>query len=315
MAIIETTDSGYLIPIEHFDTCLIKGAPKSQIVEMYPRRADGAYYLNKFINFLKDNYGMDMKTYCKVHLKIEWPKCPITKEETGFRVNGKGLTISKFKSGSGRTKENCPAFKLACDKISVERMGARNPMFGKTPWNEGKTYELPHTHGRKITEEHRSKLKKARSDSPLKARHTQKHSEASKELMRNATINRWKNGDFSFRETGIETKVKNLIKELNLHEDLKYQLEVGPFVCDFGSLDKKLAIECMGDWFHCNPQIPKFAARYPVQFRNLKRDELKREYLKKNGWSLIELWETDINSGEYKDFLICKLKELSMLKK
>ena len=35
------------------------------------------------------------------------------------------------------SKEHCENFKKGCKKLSIDRMGEKNPMYGHTPWNKG----------------------------------------------------------------------------------------------------------------------------------------------------------------------------------
>ncbi len=51
-----------------------------------------------------------------------------------------------------------------------------------------------------------------------------------------------------------------------------------------------------------------------MQRRNLIRDKAKKTFLKNRNWVLIELWEAKINDGQFKEILLCKLRELNVLK-
>ena len=250
-----------------------------------------------------------------MHLNEEWPRCPASNEEVGFKLTGVGLIFSEFKNGK-ITKEHCPAFREACEKLSKERLGDKNPMFGKIAWNTGLTKEDDErvasvsrkNKGRKTTDLIREKMREARQRHPLKARHTIKHTEDSKEKMRKATCERWRNGSFSFKKTNIEKKIENWLLENGYN--FEFQSLVNGFVADFACPKEKIVIECQGDFFHCNPEIGKYATpKYAVQKRNIYRDSIKKKVYAENGWRLIELWESDINSGEFENILKCELKK------
>lgn len=315
MSLIKTIDSTRYIPKDTFLICEIDKANSEEITKQYKTRAGGAYYLDKFENYINDKHNTSIIDYVEKYLKTNWPRCPISKEKVGYKLSGKGLIFSTFKRGR-ISKETCENFKKGCEKLSKSRKGEKNPMFGKKPWNKGKT---KHTDDRvasisnqrmgiKFSKEHKDKLKKRRAESQLKARHIQKHTKESKEKMRQATVKRWENGDFSFKKTSIESKVEIWLKKNGFN--FEFQKQIGGFVADFACKKSKTIIECNGDFFHCNPSIPKYSsAKYPVQKRNTYRDKLKRMKYKSLGWSLIELWETDIHSGEFKEILLCALKK------
>jgi very-short-patch-repair endonuclease len=315
MSILKTNDSKQIIPIHIFNTCLIDGKQKKEIIELFPSRQNGAYYLNKFINFIKTYHNIDIKEYVEKFLNINWPICPISNEHVGYKIAGSGLIFSKFKRGK-ISKELCPAFKKACEKLSKDRLGDKNPMYGKKAWNSGLTKYTDEIMastakkriGIKYSDATISKMMEARKKHPLKARHITKHSKESKEKMRQATINRWMNGDFSFKKTTIEKKVETWLSENGFQ--FQYQVSINGFIADFACLDKKIIIECQGDFFHCNPKIEKYANPiYAIQKRNIYRDSIKRKVYAENEWKLIELWESDINSGEFKTILKCELKK------
>jgi hypothetical protein len=315
MNTVKNTDLINFIPKSDFDICKIDGKLKHQIINSFPRREDGLYYLNKFINYVKNKYNISIQEYVEIFLKKSWPTCPVSNEKVGYRVNGKGLFFSKFKRGKV-CKEHSEAFRNACNKLSKERFGKNNPMFGKKSWNSGLTKNedarikkiADKRLGIEFSNSHKEKLKKARSNHPLKARHTNKHSEESKEKMRKATIKRWQNGCFDFKKTSIEKKVEHWLSDNKI--DYIYQYSIGGFIADFACEKNKILIECQGDFFHCNPTIDKYSTpQYDVQKRNVFRDSIKKQIYKDLGWKLIELWESDINSGDFKNILQCELKK------
>lgn len=307
-----------LISSSLFNTCLICGATKDQILEMYPSRENGAYFLDKFSNFLRDNHKILLKDYCKKYLKIEWPLCPVSKEEVGYSVNGKGIKLSRFKKGK-ISKASCPNFALACKKMSKDRMGENNPMFGLKAWNKGKDKRHPAIKlaaqkrvGRKVSED----TKKRQSESAKKRLihgHTGlKHSRKAKEKMRLATAKRYQDGMFK-RESGIHIKMREFLKTLELKEHFAEEHQVKYFSLDFAFIDSKIGIECQGTYFHIDPRIYPNGPKSEVQKRNFGRDKQKKKFLLERGWKIIECWETEINDGSFKGLIIEKLKESNLL--
>ena len=57
-------------------------------------------------------------------------------------------------------------------------------------------------------------------------------------------------------------------------------------------------IEVHGDFFHCNPKVFLEGPKYPLQKRTILKDAIKRAWLLDNGFSLIEIWETECEDSE-----------------
>lgn len=309
MSIIKTYNSNKYIPIHIFDVCRIDGLTREEITQKFPTRKNGAYYLNKFKNHI-ELLGCSMRDYVEIWLGEKWPTCPVSGDPVGFSLNGKGLKFSNFKHGK-INKKHCPAFAEACKKFSIERRGNGNPMYKETPWNKGNKDFARHMSRIRTGKKTSPATKKKQSESAKKRKihgHTGiKHSELSKEKMRKATIKRWENGDFNFRKTQIEKRVENFLSKYGIK--YKFQKEVGSFVVDFYCKELNLIIECQGDFFHCNPKSKYKYPKYPVQKRNVFRDSKKREYCKRYGYCLLELWESEINDGSYAKKILCELKK------
>ncbi len=60
---------------------------------------------------------------------------------------------------------------------------------------------------------------------------------------------------------------------------------------DFALHSAKVAIEVQGDYWH-----GKSNTLSPMQVKNKLRDDRKRRSLDKHGWTLLEIWESDIKS-------------------
>lgn len=313
---IKNEDLKYFIPISMFNNSLLDKLTKKEIIELYPTRQNGAYYLDKFSNYLKDNYSISLKDYCKQYLNFEWPRCPISNLETGYKITGKGICISTFIRGKV-SKEHCPKFKAACEKFSQERMGSGNPMFSKTAWNKGLNIGHPtialmaeKRRGRITSEE--SKLKQSESAKKRKVHgHTgKKHSPENIQKFRENTAKMYHDKKYN-RVTSIEIKVREFLQEIGIEFIEQYHFKY--YSLDFVLEKQKVCIECQGTYFHVDPRIYPNGPVSKVQKRNFWRDNAKKKYLTNKGWTFIELWETEINDGQFKEILICRLKELKIL--
>lgn len=301
-----------LIPVSMFDVCALDNLNREQITKLFPTRKNGAYYLDKFLNHLKINHNTSIQEYVEKFLKIEWPRCQKTNKLMGFRINGKGIFVSKYQQG-GINKENCESFKKACEKISKDRVGKGNPMYGKTPWNKNNKefaeFIRKTKTGVKYSDETRAKQSESAKKRKIHGHTGKKHSQESKEKMRKATIERWRRGDFEFRTSSIELKVKTFLEEIECQ--YKFQEQIGNFVADFYLADFNLIIECNGSFFHCEPDTKYANPKFEVQKRNVKKDKIKKDFYRQKNINLLELWESEIHSGEFKEKIKCTLKKLS----
>jgi len=315
MRYIKTEDSIKIIPIDYFSICMLDGATKSKITNLYPKRCNGAYYLDKFENYLKDQHQISLKDYIKKYLTMEYPLCPTCNEELNFKKNGKGIVFSRYKKIS---KKTCANFSKGCEKLSKDRKGKDNPMYGKKPWNKGdKNFAKKISKmfkGYPKTEEHKKKLSESAKKRKVHGHTGFKHSEESKDKMRQATAKRYRQGKL-LRETSIHIKTREYLDILNLNENYEEECFEKYFSIDFAFKNAKLAIEVQGTFFHIDPRVYPDGPVSAIQRRNFGRDKSKKKYLESKGWTILELWETEINNGEFKEILKCKLQELNLLKK
>lgn len=319
MTIIKTDNNLYTIQISEFDICREDGKTKSEISKLYSRKTlnkKSCYYLDKFAKYLQDNFNLSLKEYCKKYLTTDWPICPVLNEEVGYRITGKGIIFSRYKQYV--TKEFSEKFKIACDKMSVERIGQNNPMYGRQPWNKGLDISDPRIKsmaeariGIHVSEETRGKMKLAREKSLKKARHTTKHSEETKNILREKTAKLWSDGIYN-KTTSIHIKVRDFLNQNNI-TNYQEEYKVKYFSLDFAFPSFKVAIECQGTFFHIDPRVYPNGPICAIQRRNAGRDKAKRNFLcDQNGWYIIELWETEINNGSFEEILISKLQELGI---
>lgn len=87
---------------------------------------------------------------------------------------------------------------------------------------------------------------------------------------------------FSRSTSSIEIKLKESLEKAGYTPE--WQVELGYYILDLAFSDKKLAIECDGDYWHSLP-----AAK--------ARDARKNGYLINRGWRVARLWEHEINKN------------------
>lgn len=238
----------------------------------------------------------------------EIPKCPVTGGLVSYKLAG-SILFGKYSSDcdvSDMTKyiaENNENYKAHVDRMKVERKGGGNPMYGATAWNDGLTKETDERI-KKISEDRKgiefSDETLARMSESAKVRevhgHTgHKHSEETKQILREKTIARFKKGKFPQTNSLPHREVRKVLEELYgvAGEDFEEEFSYGGFVFDFKV--GKFLIEVQGDYFHCNPDTRHAIPKSDMQRNNLKRDNRKRKVVAKKGeYQLIEVWENDI---------------------
>ena len=163
--------------------------------------------------------------------------------------------------------------------------GKNNGMYNKLPWNKDLT---------KYTNDKIKNMSEKTSQS--KKQMYNKYSEKDWTILKNQLkIARQK---CKKKNTKIELKIKNLLTSLNLTFIEQHPIDC--FIVDF-FVNNNLIIECLGDYWHCNPKISKFndSSNFnETQKKNLERDKRKIKYFDKNEMNYLLLCESDINNDD-----------------
>jgi len=322
MNIQKLANSKTLIHKDNYNICLIDGLSLLQIAKMYSAKdlnRKSVYLMDKFVFHLKIKHDTSIIDYTIKYLHFDWPRCSTKENLLGYKICGDGLVLSLYNIGA-INKNNCEAFRLSCKQLSKERMGKKNPMFGKKSWNKGLTKENNEAmkqiseklKGRdRLTEKGRETHKNRLLGKP--GLHSMPHSEKTKEGCRIHTAKLWATGVFK-RVTSIHKTMRDFLETLDLKESFKEEFQEVYYSLDFALPFSKVAIECDGDYFHCNPIFFPDGPKDKIQKRNAGRDKAKNSFLENKGWVVLRFWECEINSGIFKEKLLCKLKELNLLK-
>ena len=108
--------------------------------------------------------------------------------------------------------------------------------------------------------------------------------------------------------------MREFLQTLDLIENPVEEYQIKYFSADFAFPEHKIAIECQGQYYHVDPRVYPNGPKTAVQRRNFGRDKAKKKYLDMKGWIMLEAWEAEINDGSFKEDILCKLKELKLLK-
>jgi len=189
-------------------------------------------------------------------------------------------------------------------KLSKEEIKKRTETRRKNGWyknpqeqskiiserNRGNKYNL----GRKFSNEHRKNI----SIGLKNKRKSKEHIEKIKENRKNQIL--------PFRDTSIELKIQNFLKELSIdfitHKYIK-DIKHG-YQCDIFIPSMNLIIECDGNYFHGNPNIFRDEQLNERFIKQREIDKLRTKELEEQGYTVIRLWEEEINKIMLYDFKI-----------
>ena len=73
-----------------------------------------------------------------------------------------------------------------------------------------------------------------------------------------------------------------------------YQYPIQRYVCDFVDPKRKVVYRINGDYWHANPILYKEGELTDIQKHNVKQDRNCRIFLEKRGWSVVDIWESEI---------------------
>jgi very-short-patch-repair endonuclease len=267
---------------------------------------NGIYYTEVFIEHLDKDHEMAIDEYFD-----NPPICPcgVCKKEVGIKVRGSNISWKKMACGRHRGTLEW------AEKAKESRKGSRNPMYGATPWNKGLSKETDERvlsaskklKGRTTPKEIREKQSLSAKNRKIHGNTGNKHSEESKQKMREATLKRIENGEFKQTKSIPHLKMCDILQELKI--DYEEERVVDCWSFDIYLVDLDVYIEVDGDYFHSNPRSYPNGPRTKTQKINKYRDIKKNEYCKKNNLELIRFWEYDILNN--KKEIICRLEKLN----
>jgi G:T-mismatch repair DNA endonuclease (very short patch repair protein) len=95
---------------------------------------------------------------------------------------------------------------------------------------------------------------------------------------------------------GKETSIEIFVKEFLESQQIKFveQKAISFINVDFFVPEKKLVIQCNGDYWHSHPIL--FPEPNQTQKKNLEKDKQTDEIIKKANLHLVKIWENDIET-------------------
>jgi len=115
-----------------------------------------------------------------------------------------------------------------------------------------------------------------------------------------------KEGIFGSKSSKTHLFFLHLLRQYFPDVNFESEYTIKYYTVDIVCVEKKLAIEIHGDWFHNKANKPHNELT-PIQKKNYKNDKSKSTFLHRKGWNQVILWESDIkNSAESQIEIVSK---------
>ena len=77
-------------------------------------------------------------------------------------------------------------------------------------------------------------------------------------------------------------------------KDFMFQYPIGNYTCDYADPVNKIAVRVQGDFWHANPIMYDGKSLFKTQVKNVRQDKNSRFFFERNGWKVIDIWESEI---------------------
>jgi very-short-patch-repair endonuclease len=269
------------------------------------------YFTKVFKQHLEKDHSISIEKYFDIDKVCP---CGVCNKKLGIKTCGSNFAIKKYACGRNE------GVQVWSKEAKTSRLGSKNPMYGKKPWNKNYKAEnhpsLKIISDKKLGQKPSEETRKKQSDSAKARRihgHTGfKHTEKTKKKLRENTLKMINEGRYNSTKTKPHNFCKTMLDRLNIEYEEEKIIKSWAF--DFYLTNHNIFIEIDGDYFHSNPKIYPNGPKTKTQKNNFYRDIKKNDFCKKNKLNLIRFWESDILNMEENEFL-CKLNELFQLEK
>lgn len=175
----------------------------------------------------------------------------------------------------------------------------------RMPWNKGKKWnetfndeQIKALKEKIYTEERNKKLSDTLKGRKLSESHVKKlreiaNTEWFKELSRKHLIERISEQKFNISSKEEKEFINECIKPIKIEYKTQYYIKELAHYCDIYIPSKNLIIEFNGDYWHANPKKYIFQDLTERQKKQVKKDNLLRNYCSNNEIELLEIWESD----------------------
>lgn len=105
------------------------------------------------------------------------------------------------------------------------------------------------------------------------------------------------NVNFTISSNFENNFIEKFIKPLGIDFIRQYYIEDIKQYCDIFIPLKNIFIECDGTFWHCDERFFPNGPIYETQFKKVEKDKIKDEWVAKNGYTIIHVWEYDIRNN------------------
>jgi len=93
----------------------------------------------------------------------------------------------------------------------------------------------------------------------------------------------------------LEIAFEKILQVLNISYHKQHYVREIKSLYDFYLSEHSIIVEVHGDFWHCNPNIPKYSVpKYDAQHNNIINDKKKKQWCIDNNIPLLIFWESDI---------------------
>lgn len=220
-----------------------------------------------------------------------------TRRKIGLHHKGKKISEQQRINHSKLMKQLYSEGKMVSpmkDKKGVHLSPKTEFKKGNPSWNKGKTYhriggafggfETRYKKGHEVWSKGLHIWKNKKHPDGMLGKH---HTEETKKKIRERRLKQI----FPIKDTTIEVKIQNFLKQLNIEFFTHYHIKEieHSYQCDILIPSMNLVIECDGDYWH----------KYPV---GTDIDHIRTSELLQKGFKVLRLWEFEIRKMNLNDF-------------
>jgi len=99
-----------------------------------------------------------------------------------------------------------------------------------------------------------------------------------------------------YRISKIEDTIASILSINNINFARQKYINNCKWNVDF-LLENNKVIEVYGDYWHANPKMCNYEKLHTSQKNNLLKDIVRNQWLKENGYQILEIWEYDIKKN------------------
>lgn len=190
------------------------------------------------------------------------------------------------------------------NQMSVLTKGEKNGFYGKTHTNTTKKHIKKGfklwLNGLTVEEYDNWRGKMSNGNKKLMEEQPEFYHKIKSMAARQSHLSQFKN----MKMNGIETIINDYLKTLDV--DFKYSVILNDYQYDFGIKSLKILIEVNGDYWHGNPKFYNYDGSdnkkvlNEIQINKKNKDIEKITWAKEKGFTVISIWEDDINHNNFK---------------